>query len=194
MKKLPVTIKGYENLYEIYEDGSMFSLRKQRMMKPLIKGLKGYVAYFLTGHNKKHRKWFYEHRLSAHHFIEPCPKGLEVNHKDENKQNNHYTNLEYVTHSQNILKSFQNGRTSCWKGKTITPPGLATRLKMANAKHKPVNLLDNETGFERTFDSIAELVKHLGWYRKKFNRTINFKNGIYENYVVSFAKISTKHP
>ena len=35
------------------------------------------------------------------------PKGLEINHKDGNKENNHPMNLEVVTRSQNTIHSYR---------------------------------------------------------------------------------------
>jgi hypothetical protein len=51
------------------------------------------------------------HRLVATYFIEndnPLDK-IEVNHKDGNKGNNEYTNLEWVTPSENALHAFETG-------------------------------------------------------------------------------------
>lgn len=44
----------------------------------------------------------YVHQLVAAAFIGPCPDGFEINHKDGNRQNNAPSNLEYVTHSENM--------------------------------------------------------------------------------------------
>ena len=49
------------------------------------------------------------HRLVAQAFIGPCPKGKEINHKDLNKGNNCYRNLEYKTHMKNIHHAVKNG-------------------------------------------------------------------------------------
>ncbi len=44
----------------------------------------------------------YVHRLVAEHFISPCPEpGMVVNHIDGNPFNNHVSNLEWVTVSEN---------------------------------------------------------------------------------------------
>lgn len=41
------------------------------------------------------------HRLVAHLWLGKCPVGLEVNHKNGDKANNHASNLEYVTSKEN---------------------------------------------------------------------------------------------
>ena len=88
-----------------------------------IKSKKIYNNGKETLHGKKHRqgylcvhllssvsiKTFYIHRLVAAAFIGTCPEGLEVNHKDGDKANNHVDNLEYVTHSKNIKHAYKIG-------------------------------------------------------------------------------------
>lgn len=54
------------------------------------------------------RKAVYAHRIVwmiLNH--EDIPLGMEINHKDGQKNHNHPDNLELLTHSQNILHSFQ---------------------------------------------------------------------------------------
>lgn len=44
------------------------------------------------------------HRLVAHAFLGPCPKGMEVDHIDDDMLNNNANNLRYVTHEENLRK------------------------------------------------------------------------------------------
>lgn len=49
------------------------------------------------------------HRLCAWHFVGNPENKPEVNHKDGNKVNNFYKNLEFVTSSENVQHAFDNG-------------------------------------------------------------------------------------
>ena len=49
------------------------------------------------------------HRLVAKHFIPNPEKKPEVNHIDANKENNHYTNLEWCTSKENQDHATKNG-------------------------------------------------------------------------------------
>lgn len=57
----------------------------------------------------KHEKSFQVHTLVADAFIGPRPEGMQVNHKDGNKQNNRRNNLEYCTPSQNTAHAHRSG-------------------------------------------------------------------------------------
>jgi hypothetical protein len=53
-------------------------------------------------------KQFTVHGLVARAFLGLCPEDCEINHKDLNKSNNWYKNLEYVTHSKNVVHAIEH--------------------------------------------------------------------------------------
>ena len=70
-------------------------------------------GYKLASVAKLGTKWckkFYIHRLVAEHFLPQAESGkIQVNHIDGNKQNNHYTNLEWVCPKENIQHMHKEG-------------------------------------------------------------------------------------
>ena len=92
--------------YLIYEDGSVFSLKSNLYLKDRAHS-GGYRMVTLW--TPKQKECFI-HRLVAFAFL-PNPKRC-VNHKDGNKSNNHVSNLEWVTDSENQKHSYANGLNS----------------------------------------------------------------------------------
>ena|SRR6056297_1976428 len=166
MNYRPVAIPEFKPFYYVYEDGSVYSLRKERFLKPQLNSC-GYVLYHLTQdkpYKGKKTKIFSAHRLVLISFegYSTDKKKKEVNHIDGNKLNNHLSNLEWVTHSENILKSFETGRRhSYWLNKTKPPHSLETRIKMSNAKKKRVVVTHNVTMKRRIFESIGDTAKYF---------------------------------
>lgn len=92
-------VKGYEGLYEVSNTGKVRSLyRYKKELKPM-KARNGYLRVDLF--NDKGRKQFSIHRLVATAFIENPGNLPQVNHKDENKENNHVDNLEWCSQQAN---------------------------------------------------------------------------------------------
>lgn len=86
--------------YKVYEDGRIFSSKSNKFLKGEI-SKQGYQVYRLSVNNKL--KAYRANRLVAYLFLE-VPSNyneLVVNHKDGNKLNNHYTNLEWCTYDYN---------------------------------------------------------------------------------------------
>ncbi len=117
-KWLPIA--GYEGLYEVSNFGHVQSL--DRPVRYFLKGvwgiriakgrifspLKGrYLMVALSRDSKE--KGYTVHSLVARAFIGERPKGLQINHKDFNKTNNHIENLEYCTPKQNMIHAYKNG-------------------------------------------------------------------------------------
>ena len=97
-------IEGYNN-YLICGSGAVYSLKgkKARKMKPYDDG-RGYLQIDLCKDSvRKHCKI---HRLVAQAFISN-PNGFrDVDHIDGNKKNNCISNLQWLSHRDNIRKYY----------------------------------------------------------------------------------------
>lgn len=76
--------------------------RVGKLLKPRILG--GYISLHLPG--DKHK---FLHHIIAEEFLGIKPIDKEVNHIDGNKLNNHPSNLEYITHQENISHAISLG-------------------------------------------------------------------------------------
>lgn len=93
--------------YPEHEISSMGRIRRNRRILSTHLDKNGYDQIHLWWHGKA---WHvHVHRLVAFHFIGPRPTGHVINHKDGNRLNNKASNLEYVTHSQNMRHAKQMG-------------------------------------------------------------------------------------
>ena len=91
-------IEGYEDLYEVSNEGRVRNKTTGRILKPF--SAKGYLKVNLCKDGISKFKSI--HRLVANAFI-PNPLNLpEVNHIDENKLNNNVDNLEWCSRQYNI--------------------------------------------------------------------------------------------
>ena len=105
-------IPDYEGWYEAGDLGNIRRVRPGpgtfigKILKPGASG-KGYLKVELFKDGKRHG--LVVHRLIANAFLGPCPKSLQVNHKDGNKANNRADNLEYITASENVLHAHETG-------------------------------------------------------------------------------------
>lgn len=133
MKEIWSSIKGYEGYYEVSSLGNVRSvtriitrkdgvvqIRESRLMTA-TENADGYLEVKLS--KERIRKTFKVHRLVAEAFV-PLPSETkdeyryEVNHIDCNRKNNHYDNLEWVTHADNVKYAIQQGNHVCTRDLT----------------------------------------------------------------------------
>ena len=160
-------IKGYEGLYEINKDGEVYS----HLTKRILKHCKSvYPRVTLTKNGKQ--KSYVVHRLVAINFI-PNPYNYEiVNHKDENKSNCRFDNLEWCNALYN--HHYKNN--------------VAKRLKVSNYKlQTPVLQLDGDKQLVKEYKNLAS-TPH---YKKGFSKICmegKFYKGYYWRYKYGFRK------
>jgi hypothetical protein len=107
-------VRGYETLYAVSSEGQIKRIargkrthvglilqpKKVSQLYESVKLFNGYGQYELKT----------THEIVADAFIGPRPEGFEVNHKDFDKRNNRASNLEYMTHRENIQHAVRGGR------------------------------------------------------------------------------------
>lgn len=101
-------VVGWEGMYKVSNCGRIFSLpRRDKRNRSwggyymsFTKNKYGYLTVNLTRDAKQKR--YAVHRLVACAFLQNPNNYKEINHKDENKENNNLSNLEWCTRSYNV--------------------------------------------------------------------------------------------
>ena len=146
-------IKGYEQ-YKISTSGVIYSYRTGRPLKT-YQSKKGYEKVDFKINGKRIRN-LSVHRLVAQTFI-PNPLNLpQINHKDEDKLNNHVSNLEWCT---NIYNSNYGSRTKrisdAHRGKKYSN-AFKQKLKECSTTAKKVLCYTIEGKFVKEYLSLHE--------------------------------------
>ena len=91
-------IRGWEDKYSITNDGRVYSYFSNKYLNPVL-DKDGYATVNLSrdGISRKYKI----HRLVAEAFVDNLNDKNEVNHKDFNRSNNWFENLEWVTQEEN---------------------------------------------------------------------------------------------
>lgn len=141
-------IANFEGLYQVSNLGRIKSLPKvgsgghNGIILSQSKDKDGYLLVYLYANRKKVACKV--HRLVAKAFV-PNPNNFpQVNHKDEIKSNNCFTNLEWCTSSYN--NSYGKGN-----------------INRANSKRVPILQLDMNDNIIREFNSAKEAEATLGF-------------------------------
>lgn len=101
-------VVGYEGLYKVSECGKVLNTKSNRLMKSYFHG-RGYDRISLTSQGLQRNH--YVHRLVGDAFLEP-PENVnqnQINHIDGNKNNNHFSNLEWTSPSENFNHAVRTG-------------------------------------------------------------------------------------
>lgn len=152
MNEIWKDVLGFERFYRVSNSGNVFSIRRNRIMKPSDNGL-GYLILMLQGGGKK-ESWLL-HRLVALHFIPNGNAINEVNHLDGNKYNCAASNLEWCTHKENVRHSID---VLGFNPKMINKD----KVGALNWNSKAVNQYDKQGNLINSFGSTTEAFRNTG--------------------------------
>lgn len=112
------------------------------------------------------------HRLVALAFIDNPQNKPQVNHIDGNKQNNHFSNLEWATNQENHNHKLIMGLNVSLSGDEHYTH---TKEKYNNYHHGwiKVQQLDLEGNVIREFKSMKEAAEHVGIHYTSISKAIS---------------------
>lgn len=155
--------KPYDAFYYVSADGEVYSKYKHGLMKPHI-DLDGYRRVDIHG---KHMKI---HKLVYLTWVGDVPKGMQINHKDDQKDNNHYSNLYLGNQKQNIHDCIKNNHRvghvrsvvvyDKLLDRTITYPSI--KLFLASTGHSVPNGSLPHAAKKKWFQERYEIVQEEG--------------------------------
>jgi hypothetical protein len=109
--------KGVERWRDVpgfsgYEVSDFGRVHGPRGILRLHLGKRGYLIARLYAGSKKSRQERPVHALVMEAFVGPVAPGLEIDHLDTNKLNNRLSNLQYVSHAENMARAGAAGKLS----------------------------------------------------------------------------------
>ena len=151
------SISGYEGLYEVSNFGNVKSLINNKILKPCL-GSRGYYMVRVYKDNKGNTMSI--HVLVAMAFLGHKPDGYKivVDHIDNNKLNNHVSNLQLISNRENTSKDKKNG-TSKYTGVTWYNASNKWLAQIAiNSKKKNLGLFETEDEAHETYQKALKML------------------------------------
>ena len=168
--KLRKTVGGIEFVEVAESKGKVFVSNTGLVLTPRspapTRGQENNVGYRHIGmHSKNVRFDAYVHRLVFEVFVGEIPDGLEIDHFNCDKSDNRLSNLQVVSHRENIIG---NPRT-----RKLHRQSASVNAKRACELNKvPVRAID-EGGFDTVYRSIDEASVATGTNRCSISRVLH---------------------
>lgn len=151
--------KPYNEYYFVSEYGDVYSMHSKKLLKHNI-DLHGYHRVDIHG------KHFKIHKLVYLTWIGDIRSGEQINHIDDNKNNNHYSNLYKGTQKENIRDCIANNHRvgNVWyltvydklenKILTFSPASDFIEYSGHSCKNGGVKRMFNKNWFKKRYDII----------------------------------------
>lgn len=102
----------YDGTYEVSNYGNVRSNSRKKRGKALKPTISERGYYTVTLLNGDKRRLYFIHSLVLTHFVGPRSNGEQADHKDADKTNNHVSNLQWLSQSENRKKQTTQGGDS----------------------------------------------------------------------------------
>lgn len=147
--------------YEVFEDGRIWSYARNKWMKPQLRS-DGYLMVKLSDDNNNIKAYLLHRIVYEACSQAPIPDGLDVNHINENKTDNRFSNLNLLTRKENINFGTHNERVV--KANTNHPK-----------KIKQVAQYDKNGNLIQVWISVNEVRRQLGYSMGNISSCCNGK-------------------
>lgn len=154
--------------YEIYEDGKILTLI-QKTGKRSARGEWRELIHDVLPDSYHRVRYNYVyltvHRIVYQKFIGELDFTKQINHKDGNRLNNHYSNLELVTQSENGLHSFRVLKRKPVYGNCKINFEVAEEIRIQRALGFSYKFISEKFNISKT--SIADVLMCRTWKPKQ---------------------------
>jgi hypothetical protein len=161
----------YAENYEVSDMGKVRNRHTRQLIKPMTDH-KGYLRVRLS--LKDVKKSARVHRLVASAFMLNPLNLAQVNHIDGNKNNNHASNLEWISNAENMRHAVRNN--------------LYRHVENAGRPKRPVMAQNIRTNEVINFASIAEAARVTGLYGPNIAKVCRHQRNHCGGYVWKYSE------
>lgn len=155
--------------YEVFDDGRIWSYARNKWLKPYLR-TDGYFQIILRD-NDNNVKNYQVHRVVYEACSQaPIPEDLQVNHINEDKSDNRFSNLNLMTRQENLNWGTRTERVR--KSLTNNP-------KMS----KQVEQYDKDGNLIQVWSSASEVHRQLGYLQCHISECCTGKLKTYKGFV-----------
>ena len=163
-------LEGNATNYAIGNNGTVLNIKTDKQMKLFLSNMYKCVNV----HYGNNRKRLYVHRMVALMHVNGYREGLVVNHKDGNKLNNSWLNLEWVTIKYNTQHAIMSG---------LKPTGEKVSKYSEETVHAICSMIESgvpnkriqiATGVSKSI--VTNIKNYLSWRHISINYNFNIKS------------------
>lgn len=147
--------------------------------------------YIVVDFRHKNKRYYIRaHALVCLVFIGPIPKGYEPNHKDGVKDNNALSNLEIITHKENMEHAAKLGLTPVGQDKSDAKLTDKNVVEIRNQFRSGIGVNKLARKFHVASRVIVKAILGINWKHVPGSLTLKEYNNVVNNKTHSQAKIS----